>query len=729
MSPNISQKHSDGTEIMMKIWKKLGIRTQIGAGFVPLILLMSVLSINAISGMNSLSAIFSSYRATANHTVQISEYSNRLSAIMMAANEFRSNPASAVIKEFRDNVAAFVKDESGFDGNAELEAGLSAIRKDMQDYSAAFEEVVKLQDKREKLTAKVTEFGPWTSIALNDVMRSAWRQNDMELMHQTAMALEALNRSLYFSERFASGNTISAYDTAQSALVEAAALNKAAMDSTRIELQRMRLDGAGQLMQNYTVRLAEVKDVMEASNEISQNQMNGLATKIASGFQNLQAKVTDAQQTLDTTAENTVSSATAATLVISGLLIVIGLVLSFVIGLMISVAVRKMAQAMERLAQGDDTVAIEGAEHRHELGAMARSLKVFQQTGRAKLLGEANAERSRLAAEEERLRQEAERLSDAQVMEHAFQQISVGLDALSNGDLTVRVGQVDARYSRIRDHFNRSVSSLEEALGSVIGSVGIIRSGLSEIASASDDLARRTEQQAASLEQTVAALGEVTRGVNGTAEGANQASSVVSEARANAERGGEIVSRAIRAMTEIQGSSAKIGNIIGVIDEIAFQTNLLALNAGVEAARAGEAGKGFAVVAQEVRELAQRSANAAKEIKTLISTSSSQVENGVNLVSESGSALEEIVRQVVTMSSTVTSIAISARDQATSLREVSAAGDQMDKVTQQNAAMVEQTTAAAQNLALETEHLGEMVRRFKVNGRGYDHEQGYARAS
>jgi methyl-accepting chemotaxis protein len=299
-------------------------------------------------------------------------------------------------------------------------------------------------------------------------------------------------------------------------------------------------------------------------------------------------------------------------------------------------------------------------------------------------------------------------------MAHAFEEISGGLDALSKGDLTVRIGQVDHRYESIRNHFNSSVAALERAMRSVIGAVSTIRSGLAEISAASSDLSRRTEQQAASIEETIAALGDVTRGVNGTAEGAGRAQNASATALNRAERGGKIVGEAIAAMTAIQQSSEKIGNIIGVIDEIAFQTNLLALNAGVEAARAGEAGKGFAVVAQEVRELAQRSAAAAKEIKTLISTSSAQVDTGVKLVGASGMSLQEIMQQVVEMSATVTEIANSAREQAASLREVSAAGDQMDKITQQNAAMVEETTVAAQNLAQETAELEIMVQRFRT---------------
>ena len=243
-----------------------------------------------------------------------------------------------------------------------------------------------------------------------------------------------------------------------------------------------------------------------------------------------------------------------------------------------------------------------------------------------------------------------------------------------------------------------------------------------EISSASDDLSRRTEQQAASLEETAATLTEITETVKRSAEGAKLARDVVSNAKVDADKSAVVMGQAVEAMNAIATSSQHIGQIIGVIDEIAFQTNLLALNAGVEAARAGEAGKGFAVVASEVRALAQRSAEAAKEIKGLISQSSTQVDTGVKLVAETGRSLERILSQVGQINAAVSDIAAGAHEQATALQQVNVAIDQMNAFTQQNAAMVEESTAAGRSLSDETTNLSRLIGQFRV-GRPVEDER------
>ncbi|MBA4794393.1 MAG: PAS domain S-box protein [Phenylobacterium sp.] len=318
------------------------------------------------------------------------------------------------------------------------------------------------------------------------------------------------------------------------------------------------------------------------------------------------------------------------------------------------------------------------------------------------------------AIEEERARNEAERRERLATQQKAMATIGEGLSALADGDLRARIeGDFPTEYADLQRDFNAAIDRLAEAMGAIVGVADQIGVSTGEISNASDDLSRRTEQQAASLEETAAALDQITATVKKSADGARQARETVSSTRADAEASGKVVRDAVAAMSQIEQSSAQIGQIIGVIDEIAFQTNLLALNAGVEAARAGEAGRGFAVVASEVRALAQRSADAAKEIKTLIGASTSHVAGGVKLVAETGEALERIVAQVAEINGLVVEIAASAEEQSLGLGEVNTAVNQMDQITQQNAAMVEESTAASHALAQETAELNRLMGRFK----------------
>lgn len=312
--------------------------------------------------------------------------------------------------------------------------------------------------------------------------------------------------------------------------------------------------------------------------------------------------------------------------------------------------------------------------------------------------------------ESETIRIELEK-AQAEVVEA----LRVGMRQLSEGDLTVEITEnFTPDYEQLRNDFNGAVGTLREAMLGVAENAESIRGEASDISNAADDLSRRTERQAATLEETAAALDELTASVHSAADGAEQANQVVADAKENAESSGNVVREAVEAMGEIQSSSSQISRIISVIDDIAFQTNLLALNAGVEAARAGEAGRGFAVVASEVRALAQRSSDAAREINDLISASGQHVKRGVDLVGRAGEALGEIFESVSNISNHVSEIAISSSEQSSGLAEINTSVNQLDQVTQQNAAMFEETTAASHALTKEAETLSETMSRFQT---------------
>ncbi|WEZ84368.1 methyl-accepting chemotaxis protein [Rhizobium sp. 32-5/1] len=405
------------------------------------------------------------------------------------------------------------------------------------------------------------------------------------------------------------------------------------------------------------------------------------------------------------------------------LILAIGVGVMLLFGGLAYVAIRasisplsKLTGSVQSISAGNLDVDVPYLEKQNEFGGIARALAVFRENALAKRQMESESENRRLETDAERAHRDAEKKDLDRQIDFAVSELAAGLGRLSQGDLSRQIETpFTGRLEQLRIDFNGSIVRLQDTLGNIRDNAMAIQRNGTQMRSSADALSKRTEAQAASLEETAAAVEEITVTVKSSAGRAHETNRAVAETKKSADSSATVVSNAIAAMGRIEDASHQIEQIIEVIDEIAFQTNLLALNAGIEAARAGDAGKGFAVVAQEVRELAQRSAGAAREIKELINKSTSEVSTGSRLVQETGAVLASISTQIVAISQHVEMIATASSDQSAALSEVNGSVNQMDQMTQQNAAMVEETTQASRQLANEADTLMMLVEQFRLN--------------
>ena len=375
----------------------------------------------------------------------------------------------------------------------------------------------------------------------------------------------------------------------------------------------------------------------------------------------------------------------------------------------------RLAGATEAVAAGTLDIKIDGEARKDEIGTMSRALSGFRDSLISQRELEAQAKASQAAEEEGRRSRAEQQQREADALSAVVNALGEGLTRMARGDLAYQIHQpFPAALEGLRQNFNASVDQLAEALTAISRNSNAVKAGTEEMRSAADQLAERTERQSASISEAATSIGQITNAVRQQMTRAEDATRIANDATKGTRASADIMEQTIKAMEAIQSSSQQINTIISVIDEIAFQTNLLALNAGVEAARAGESGKGFAVVAQEVRELAQRSAKAAKEISDLLSKSTKEVEAGVSMVEKAGQALKAIGSHVESINHQISAMMVSTREEAETLREINSSVTQIEGMTQQNAAMVEETTASIHQLAQEAGEMDGRIGHFQL---------------
>ncbi|WP_375698587.1 methyl-accepting chemotaxis protein [Pseudophaeobacter sp. TrK17] len=679
--------------------ERLSISARVFSGYITMFFMVVGLAVFSFIAVTTLGNTFKQYRDSARQTLFLKHYVVDTFGARMAALKYRISPSDEAASEVHSNIQSIVEDthlESLFAGEPNMLAELLELKEMAVSYGESFDRMVELQSQRNDLAKTIVEAGPQMRIALTEIMETAYRDNDLEAAFYAGIAQQEVMLGRFYMERFLLNNDEGSFDRVKqhfSAADEQMHILLKSLQNPR----RRELAEAVKMLEDVYVSTAEgIHTIIANRNTIRTNELDAIGPELRNRYGAVIDAAVARQATLGPEGQSIVNQMSWLMPLVGGLAALISIILSVVIGRWIAGAVKGLADQTEQLAGGDMTVQITGGEHKHELGRMAQALQVFRD------------------GEIERRNQEKREKQRSQEIAQAVENLSGGLQDLANGDLTIRMEEdASEDFRDLYVNFNQSLERLSVTIGSVKQVTAGVGGTAEEITQAANELSHRTESQAATLEETAAALEELSSTVNASADGARKVDEIVTDAKASAELSGEVVSNAIVAMSEIEKSSEQISMIIGVIDDIAFQTNLLALNAGVEAARAGEAGRGFAVVASEVRGLAQRSSDAAGEIKQLINDSNQHVGNGVKLVGQSGEELQQIIGSVTTISNHIREISNGASEQSIALKEINTGVSQLDQATQQNAAMVEQTSASCQLLSNDAHTLKQEISKFK----------------
>ncbi|PWC52903.1 methyl-accepting chemotaxis protein [Azospirillum sp. TSO22-1] len=734
------------------------VATRISGGFLSVLVLLVLLVVIGVQAMGTVERQFDGYASIADGTLQVSEIAGTVADMRRNALAFSNTGDDAAQKrvlELQDALKTGLAAAVAKATDPARRASLERMSRILDAYSQQFAKMSQARDKRDDLMYRVlTPAGEAARKGLADIFKALKDRNEHQAAVLAGTAVEDVLTMRLFAARFlidAEMKWVEQFRQRAALLVaNTEALQAQLQDPALKTMAAEALDGVRKYLPAFNETVEAVNEttrvVAQMGRDVAEFAQIAEATK-AAALELLAKTMIEIDSGLARTANTNIAVGIAAVLV--------GLLLAWLVARSIVRPVRAMTETMTNLAHGDLTVTIPALADKDEIGEMAQAVQVFKDNAIEKKRMD-EAERARLeaerqAAEAQRAREQAigheiaelidgvskgdlskridldgkdgfyrtmsegiNRLTDT--VEGVIADIGAVLGALAQGDLNTRIEKdYQGAFQRLKTDVNATSTKLGEIVGQITLAADAMAGAASEVSMGSTDLAERTEQQASNLEETAASMEELGATVRSNADNAQRANRMAEDARKAAENGGNVAGSAIEAMRRIEDASRKITDIIGVIDEIAFQTNLLALNAAVEAARAGDAGRGFAVVAQEVRQLAQRSAQASKEIKGLILASDSQVHDGVDLVQKAGDALQGIVSGVQGVASLIAEMASASSEQASALDEINAAVAQMDEMTQKNAALVEETTAAAQAMAGQAGDLKALVGFFKLD--------------
>ncbi len=735
--------------------EKISINKRIMGGFGSIIGMLVLVSLVGILAAFQLGLIFNDYRGAVRQVTNVNGLVEDLFDARLAEVRYRVRDNEAAAEEVFSNFAEIERDvltagELFASGDPRLERILE-IGELAKHYQSGFGQLRELQAQQNTLVETLVELGPLARQQLSDIMEAAFQDGNLSGVYHTGRAQQHLMLGRYYAERYLMTNT-----------AEAIARAEQEFEQTASELNTLIsiLQDPGQIAaaQKTVTDLATYRDTLGSAADATRER-NGIRTgvldtlgpsmqdnldEIVDEFSNVHAALGEQGSSIMVWAK--VIMAAIAVLAVGA-----GATAAVVITRSILKSVNQSVSQMEEIAGGALDLEITGAEHDHELGRMARALGIFQENGlRVRSMTDEKEATSREAAEHRQAMTDAlTRVVDAAVsgdfsqrmptdfhdaghaamasgvnemissIDAAVTETTRVVESLATGDLRQRMlGDFQGAFASLQNDMNTTLERLSELVNDIVDTSGSMHGEVQTMNGNAEQLSQSSSQQAASIEETSATMEELSASVKANAGNANLAQTLAVDVSDRAKTGGEIVRKAVSAVTNIEDGAEKITNIVAVIDSIAFQTNLLALNAAVEAARAGDAGKGFAVVASEVRNLAQRSSDSSQEIRDLIETSNSQVSQGAELVGKAGEALQSILEGITEVTGSIQSIATATSEQSAGILDVTSVISNMDAATQKNAIVANEGAAQARDLRTRAEKLRGLVEFFRTSGTG-----------